>query len=127
MLTHIKSLPKFNGFENELKVQHILLLLVSKNTINLGNISFTHSIINIMLSLDNNRYKKIWAKSYAVITQIILLYINELNDDPNKTRKDNFAIFLKDLIKCSRGETAKWLVQPNEPFLFMSLLSELID
>lgn len=112
-MTHIKSLPKFNGFENELKVQHILLLLVSKNTINLGNISFTHSIINIMLSLDNNRYKKIWAKSYAVITQIILLYINELNDDPNKTRKDNFAIFLKDLIKCSRGEPAKWLVQPN--------------
>jgi len=79
------------------------MLLVSKNTFSLTNISFTHSIINILLSLDNNRHKKLWLKTHAILFQIILLYINELNEDSNKGKKDIFSAFLLDLIRSSRG------------------------
>lgn len=51
LLTHIKALPKFHGFENETRLQQILLLLVSKNTISLSNLPYTHSIINILMAL----------------------------------------------------------------------------
>ena len=100
---------------------------MSKNTISLSNIPYAHNIINILLSLDNNKYKKIWTKTFAILTQISLLYINELNDEPSNNRKEHFIVFLKDLVKFSKAENVKWLLEPNEPFLFLNLLSELLD
>lgn len=51
LLTHIKSLPKFKGFEVEVKVQQLLMIFVSKNSISLDDLASTHAIINILMSL----------------------------------------------------------------------------
>jgi hypothetical protein len=51
LLTHIKSIPKFACLENEMKIQQVLAILVSKNCIRLNNMGFTHSLFNIVLGL----------------------------------------------------------------------------
>jgi hypothetical protein len=51
LLSYIKSLPKFASYENEIKIQQILAILVSKNCIGLNNMNFTHNLFNIVLGL----------------------------------------------------------------------------
>lgn len=120
-------MPKFHNYENEVKLQQILLLLVSKNSISLGNIAYTHSIINILLSLENQRYKVVWGKTLSIISQITLLYLNELNDEPTIFRREKFLGYLEDIVHMARGETPKWLLESLEPFIFMNLLSDLLE
>jgi hypothetical protein len=51
LLSHIKSIPKFTSQENCSKLQTIIMLLVGKHAVNLKNLNYTHSIINILFSL----------------------------------------------------------------------------
>ncbi len=82
LLTHTKYIPKFACLENETKMQQILAILVSKNCIDLNNLAFTHSLFNIVLSLDNTKYKQIWLKSSTILHQTLLLLVNDFKDNP---------------------------------------------
>jgi hypothetical protein len=52
------------------------MLLVSKHAVNLNNLNYTHSIVNILFSLDNNKSKNLWMKTVSTLNQIISLFIN---------------------------------------------------
>lgn len=125
LLLHVKSLPKFRGFEAEVKVQQLLLIFVSKNSISLDYPHSTHAILNVLMALDNQHHKTIWNKSLAIIVQISLLHLNELADSQQKN--EAFAAFLSDLVHLARGEQVKWLVEHSDQFIFMALLSELLE
>jgi hypothetical protein len=93
----------------------------------LHNLPYTHSIINILMALENQKHRTVWIKTFAILVQISLLYLNELKDESTQLRRDRFLAYLSDIILLSRGENVKWLLEPSEPFLFMSLLAELLD
>jgi hypothetical protein len=77
LLAHIRALPKFrSSADNEIKLQQILLLLVSKNSLSLKTLQCAHSILNILMALDNSRNRNLWTKTLAIITQISLLFMN---------------------------------------------------
>lgn len=76
MLLHTKSIPKFQTYENEIKLQQILNMLISKKTIQLKNMGFVHSLINIYLSLENAKYRTLWTKTTSSLSQITLLLTN---------------------------------------------------
>ena len=80
-MTQLKSLPKFSGHENEIKLQQLLMLLISKNNIQLGKMNFAHSIINLVFSLENSKNRTIWLKTHSALAQIIGLCINDLQDN----------------------------------------------
>lgn len=63
-------------------MQQVLAILVSKNCIDLKNLSFTHSLFNIVLSLENTKYKGLWLKSSTILYQTVQLLINNLRDNP---------------------------------------------
>ena len=82
LLTNITSIPKFQSLENELKLQQILILLLSKSTISLDKISFAHSLINVLMSLENTKYRILWLKTTSALVQIMLLITNDIRDEP---------------------------------------------
>lgn len=84
LLTHIKSLPKFRGLDSETKVQQLLMILVSKNSISLDYLHSTHAIFNILMALENQHHKALWGKTLAVTVQISLLHLNEVAEDASK-------------------------------------------
>ena len=76
LMTHIKSLPKFKGIEHEAKVQNVLVLLINKSAIGLRDITSTHAIFNILMSLSNQTQKALWNKTLNMGVQISLLHLN---------------------------------------------------
>lgn len=52
------------------------MLLVGKHAVNLTNMTYTHSIVNILFSLENNKNKNLWMKTISTLNQIVLLFIN---------------------------------------------------
>jgi hypothetical protein len=64
-----------------MKIQQILAILVSKNCIRLNNMSFTHNLFNIILGLENVKYKQLWIKSTVILYQSVALLVNELEDN----------------------------------------------
>lgn len=63
-------------------MQQILAILVSKNCIDLKNMGFTHSLFNVVLSLENTKYKVLWLKSSTILYQTLVLLVNDLKDNP---------------------------------------------
>lgn len=63
-------------------MQQILAVLVSKTSIQLSQMGFTHSLFNVVLSLENSKYKSLWTKSNTILYQTLLLLINDLKDNP---------------------------------------------
>jgi hypothetical protein len=83
LVNHARGIPKFHGVENSHKVQTIVMLLVGKNAVNLTNVKFAHSLVNILFSLENAKSKSVWMKTTSAINQILLLFINELKEADN--------------------------------------------
>lgn len=81
LLQHTKSIPKFQSLDNETKLQNILAMLVSKNCIQLNQMGFTHSLFNLIFSLENSRYRTLWIKSSTILYQATLLLSNQLRDE----------------------------------------------
>ena len=87
ILTHpqaTKSIPKFQTLDNETKLQAILALLVSKNSISLNQMRFAHSLYNLVLSLDNSKYRSLWMKSCTILYQTTVLLANQIRDEPSQ-------------------------------------------
>lgn len=64
-------------------MQGVLAILVSKSCIDLKNLSFTHSLFNCVLSLENTKYRAIWLKSATILYQTVQLLVNDLRDHPS--------------------------------------------
>lgn len=91
-------------------MQQILAILVSKTSIQLSQMGFTHSLFNVVLSLENSKYKSLWIKSSTILYQTLLLLINDLKDNPTKERSDVLLTFLKDLSMIAREQRPKWYI-----------------
>ena len=76
LLMHLKSLPKFKGLEHEVKIQNLLMLLVSKNAISLNSIDSTFAIFNVLMALSNQNQKMLWNKTLSIAVQMSLLLLN---------------------------------------------------
>jgi hypothetical protein len=61
----------------------ILAILVSKNCIDLKNLTFTYGLFNIVMSLENSKYKSLWIKSTTILYQTLQLLINDIRDNPS--------------------------------------------
>jgi hypothetical protein len=61
----------------------ILAILVSKNCIDLKNLIFTYGLFNIVLSLENTKYRSLWIKSTTILYQTLQLLVNDLRDNPS--------------------------------------------
>lgn len=87
------------------------MLLVGKHAVNLTNISYTHSIINILFSLENDKSKTLWMKTISTLDQIVLLFLNELKEDNGKDGEllVGFNRFLADMVRIAKKEQPKWL------------------
>lgn len=110
LLMHTKSIPKFASLENETKMQQILAILVSRNCIDLKSLNFTHSLFNIVLSLENTKYKSLWLKSSTILYQTLQLLVNDLRDNPSEERAATLRKFIHDLVKVAGGEQPAWLI-----------------
>jgi hypothetical protein len=80
-LGHVKSLPRFRGLEHETKMQQMLVLLVSRNSITLNQLPSTLAILNILMALSNTAHKSIWSKSLTIATHLSILHLQELDLD----------------------------------------------
>jgi hypothetical protein len=89
-----------------------VLLLVSKNVITLFNLKSTHTILNILMALDNQHSKSLWNKTLSIAVQVSLLHLNQLADDPNSKKNELFRCFLSDTVQLARGEQTSWLAEP---------------
>ena len=110
LLTHVKGLPKFRGVENEAKCQQVLMMLASKHVLSLDNVPYAHSIVNILMALDNAKHKLLWNKTQGILLQIALLYLNQVQDNPEPAQAHRFRLFVGDLALLARGESVKWLL-----------------
>lgn len=127
VLVQLKSLPKFQGSENELKLQQMLAMLISKNVISLKRLTITHNIINALFSLENAKSRVTWNKTLAAMTQIIGLCINELQENPTTDNKKIMTTLLNDLVMLSRGENPKWIFEVQDPPMLYCVFSEILD
>lgn len=78
------------------------MLLVGKHAVNLKNLGYTHSIINILFSMENSKSKTLWMKTVSTLDQIMLLFINELKESFTEEKLNVFNCFLSDLLKIAR-------------------------
>lgn len=90
-----------------------MLLLVSKHAITLFNLGCTHSILNILMALDNQHSKTLWNKTLSIAVQISLLHLNQVGDDPSTKKTELFKSFLNDAVQLARGEQVSWLTEPG--------------
>jgi hypothetical protein len=137
LLAHTKSIPKFSSLENENKLQQVLAILVSKNCVCLTHMDFTHNLFNILLGLQNNKYKQLWLKSTVILYQILALLINDLEENsldaqhpetkttqkPPEDKLTIFITFIGDLVKIVKADKPTWLLEMPDQFLVLQILS----
>jgi hypothetical protein len=98
LLIHTRSIPRFEGLENEVRVQEILAILVSKNCIELKNMAFTLSFFNAVLSLHNSKSRELWLKSATILYQALVLLLNCCNNSPSPDHQTALATFTGSLV-----------------------------
>jgi hypothetical protein len=79
-LSKTRTIPKFNNPEIQLRIQQLLILLISKTSIRFDNLPFVHRLINMLYGLENNRNIFIRKNSLSSLLQIVILLINEAKD-----------------------------------------------
>ena len=103
------------------------MMLISKNTISLQRPNFTHSLINVLFSLDNTRNKSLWLKTLQATCQIVGLCVNSLQDEPTPENHKEMVVLIGDLAAMSRGESPKWFIEVQDPYIIYSSIGELLD
>lgn len=99
-------------------------MLISKKNIELDNIIFVQSLINLYLSLENNRYRVLWLKTTSSFAQITLLLTNELRENPgSEEKKKEYNHYLRNLIRIMNKEKVQWLVENADFYLFLQVFS----
>jgi hypothetical protein len=76
----MKTMQHFSSQEFQMKMQQLVLLMISKQWISFKNMEFVNKLFNMVLALENHKNPLLKKNSIASIIQILVLLINETRE-----------------------------------------------
>lgn len=76
LMLKMKSMQHFSSQEFQMKLQQLVLLMISKQWISFANMEFVNKLFNMILVLENNKNSLLKKNSIASIIQILVLLMN---------------------------------------------------
>jgi hypothetical protein len=112
-LGRTRGIPKFMSPEVQLRIQQLLILLISRTSVRFDNLTFVHRLINMLFSLDNAHNLFIRKNSVSSLLQIVILLINEAKDTQH--HEELLVKLLKEFILLSDNVRPEWYATELQP------------
>ena len=76
LMLRMKNMSHFSSQEFQMKLQQLVLLMISKQWISFKNLEFVYKLFNMVLALENFKNPLLKKNSIASVIQILVLLMN---------------------------------------------------